>query len=154
MKLHSMKLHIEAARGKISYIYGREVARMIFDREDEVRVALSGTGRVRQVYLGEVLLFTLRMEDGYLLPTLQGAKLIKHAVVIQDDAVPFVRRGKSVMAKSVIDVSPDALPGLEVAVRSRDGETIAVGRLLLSLDEIRSVKRGVAVKVRDSVEKE
>jgi len=148
------ELYLETARGKISYIYGKEAARKIFSDSSKLRVTLSGTGRVRHLYLDDELLFTLRMEDGYLLPTLRGAELISYSVVVSEDAAPFVRRGKSVMAKSVIDLSPDLIPGVEVAVKTKQGEIIAVGRLLLSPEEILSVKRGVAVKVRDAVSRE
>ncbi len=125
------------------------MARRLFRDIDKLKVTLSSTGRVRHVYREDKLIFTLRMEDGYLLPTLKGAELLDQSVTVSKDAAPFIRKGKSVMAKSIVQVSPDILPGLEVAVRTEEGDIIAVGRLLLSADEIMTVRRGVAVKVRD-----
>ncbi|WP_243665589.1 PUA domain-containing protein [Vulcanisaeta sp. JCM 16159] len=61
-----------------------------------------------------------------------------------------MKQGRSVMARFVIDVR-NAVPGDEVAIYSEDGEFLGVGRLLLSKDEVLSVGRGVAVKLRHHV---
>ncbi len=140
------EIYVETIYGKLSYLYGSDVAESVFS--GNVDYVLSSRGRVREVYIGKTLLFTLRVSDGYLLPTLEGSKHIKNVVVVNDDAVPFVKSGKSVIAKSVVYISEDVFPGEEVAVYSRSGELLAVGRLLLSPYEIRSVERGIAVKVR------
>jgi len=142
------KIHRETIIGKLSYLYGREIVEKI-DLED-VKYVLSSTGRVRDVYIKDRLVFTLRMSDGYLLPTIEGCKYVKNSVVVNEEAVPFIKSGRSVIAKSIVDIYGDPIPGEEVKVCSRDGQILAVGRLLLSEDEIRNAKRGIAVKVRHS----
>lgn len=150
MKL-SEKYYVELIYGKLAYLYGSDVARKVLENSKEVKITFSTTGRPRHVYVNNKLLFTLRNSDGYLLPTLEGAKYIKYEVRVREDAVPYVKQGRSVIAKTVTYVTPDARPGYEVKVTSPDGEVLAVGRLLLSPEEVRNVLRGPAVKVRDHV---
>jgi len=128
----------------LAYLYGNEILSRVRDIKVEVSPR---TGRIRRIYVNGELAFTLRMSDGYLIPTLRGAELIGRRVVVASYAVPFIRQGRSVMAKSVVRVD-NANPGSEVAIYSEDGELLGVGTLLLSEEELRSVGRGVAVKVR------
>jgi len=146
----SNRYYVELVYGKLSYLYGKECAEKLC-QEGPVKIVLSSTGRPRHVYVHDVLVFTLRNTDGYLLPTIEGCKYVKYYVKVREDAVPFIKQGRSVIAKTVLDVSDDARPGCEVKVLSPEGEILAVGRLLLSKDEIRTVTRGAAVKVRDHV---
>lgn len=94
---------------------------------------------------------TIRAEDGFFIPSVKGAGLLKKhmkKVVIKDpEVVTLIKRGKSVFAKFV-SKADDILPGEEVAVS--DGKNIiAVGQALLNSKEIKEFERGVAVKVRD-----
>jgi uncharacterized protein with predicted RNA binding PUA domain len=130
-------------KGILTYLYGRE----ILDSIGEVTVEVSSrTGRVRNVYINGELAFTLRMSDGYLVPTLAGARLIRGRVTVASYAAPFIRQGRSVIARSVVKVD-NANPGSEVAVYSGN-ELLGVGTLVLSEEEIRTVGRGIAVKMR------
>ncbi len=147
----SGRYYLELIYGKLAYLYGSDVARKLLEKGSSVRVTFSTTGRPRHIYVGDKLVFTLRNSDGYLLPTLAGAEYVKYQVIVREDAVPYVRQGRSVIAKTVVSVSQDARPGYEVKVTSPEGEVLAVGRLILSLDEVRTVLRGAAVKVRDHV---
>ncbi|MGC8606765.1 MAG: PUA domain-containing protein [Vulcanisaeta sp.] len=134
-------------RGVISYIYGPDVLKRL---SGEFRIEVGKTGGLRRIYLGNKLVFTIRASDGRPLPTLEGARLIDRMVIVSRDAAHFVRQGRSVMAKFVIDVR-NAVPGDEVAIYSEDGELLGVGRLVLSKEEVLSVGRGVTVKLRHHV---
>ncbi len=145
------EIHLETIMGKLSYLYGENIIKYLRENIGKIRLRYTSTGRVRDILIEDKLYFTLRMNDGYLLPTINSAQHIETYVTISDDAVPFVSSGRSVIAKSIIQVYGEPYPGEEVSVRDRSGKVLAVGRLLLSPEEIRSVKRGVAVKVRDHV---
>jgi len=134
-------------RGILSYMYGRNILDKL---SGDLRVDISKTGGLRRIYLGDRLVFVVRANDGRALPTLDGASLIDKVVVVRRDAAPFIKQGRSVMAKFVVDVR-NAVPGDEVAIYSEDGELLGVGRLLLSREEVLSVDRGVVVKVRHHV---
>ncbi|WP_054841874.1 pseudouridine synthase [Vulcanisaeta distributa] len=134
-------------RGVLSYIYGPSILKRL---NGELKIEVSRTGGLRRIYLGDELIFTIRASDGRPLPTLEGARLIDKVVIVSREAAPFVKQGRSVMARFVIDVR-NAVPGDEVAIYSEDGEFLGVGRLLLSKDEVLSVGRGVVVKLRHHV---
>ncbi len=140
------KIARRMAYGLLSYVYGPEVADRVFSSGD-VKCGFSGTGALRRIYLNDKLIFTVRVHDGKPLPTIEGAQFINKIVIVRNDAKPFLKKGRNVMAKSVIDIR-NAIPGDEVVVYSEDGELLCVGRLMLSLEEAKSIGRGVAVKTR------
>ncbi len=101
------------------------------------------------------MLATLRPTDGFFSLTIKGAKrmmeLIKPQrlwVRIQNDAVPFVVKGRSVFAKHVIDTDEDIRPQEEVIVVNGTNEVVAVGKAILSGIEMKAFEKGVAVRVR------
>ncbi|MEM0240765.1 MAG: PUA domain-containing protein [Candidatus Nezhaarchaeales archaeon] len=120
------------------------------------------TGKPRYVYDSEGrLLATVRWGDGFLALTIEGAKLLhKHfkrpklRVVVKSEVRDFIRRGRSVFAKHVIDVDPEIRCGDEVLVVDQEDNLLAVGRAMLSSYEMRAFNSGVAVKVRRGVESE
>jgi len=73
---------------------------------------------------------------------------------IQEEAVPFVAKGRSVFAKHVVDADVEIRPQEEVFVINGNGEVLAVGRALLTGEEMKAFKRGVAVRVRRGVKEE
>ncbi len=151
---------LQKIRSIANYQFGREVGNKLFP--NEVRIVYSKrTGRIRHVYLGEKMLVTLRPTNGLFSLTIAGAKRItEHVrpkrlwVRIQEEAEPFVSKGKSVFAKHVIDVDEEIRPQEEVIVETKKGEVLAVGRALLSGKEMMVFKRGVAVRVRKGVAEE
>ena len=134
-------------RGVISYIYGLDTLRRI---NGNLRIETSRTGGLRRIYLNNELVFVIRANDGRPLPTLSGARFIDKVVIVRREAAPFIKQGKSVMARFIVDIR-NAVPGDEVAIYSEDGELLGVGRLLLSRDEALSVNRGVVAKLRHHV---
>ncbi|MBU2560402.1 hypothetical protein KKA03_05855, partial [archaeon] len=100
------------------------------------------------------LIATLRAHDGFLTLTPEGAmKLLElpspaNRVIVIDDAVEFVRDGKSVFAGFVADADPEMRPYQEVVVVDKSDEFLGTGRALLSGGEMKAFKKGVAVKIR------
>ena len=151
---------LQKIRSIANYQFGRGVGRKLFP--NEVRIVYSKrTGRIRHIYLGEKMLATLRPTDGLFSLTIAGAKrIIEHVkpqrswVRIQEEAEPFVGKGKSVFAKHVIDADEEIRPQEEVIVVTRKGETLAVGRAVLSGKEMKTFRRGAAVRVRKGAAEE
>jgi len=107
------------------------------------------------------MLATLRPTDGLFSLTITGAKrIMEHVkpqrlwVRIQEEAEPFVAKGKSAFAKHVIDADEEIRPQEEVIVVNKKGEVSAVGRAMLSGKEMKTLRRGVAVRVRRGVAEE
>jgi len=60
-------------------------------------------------------------------------------------------KGGNVFCKHVVKVGPNVLPGIDVGVLTSSGELIAIGKALVARPYMLSLKRGVAVKVRQGV---
>ncbi len=100
-----------------------------------------------------------RPRDGLLSPSLAGArrllenvKSLPSIVVVNNDAEKFVKKGKTVFSKYVINADPEIRPQDETFIVNRKRELLAVGRALLSGEEMISFKKGIAVKVRKGVD--
>lgn len=114
------------------------------------------TGRIREVYHDKKLLCTLRIDGGLAISPyfaqilLKNKKFKQNCIEVNDDSEPFVRDGKSVFCKHVTWAGKSILIGADVPVL-HDGQVIAVGKAIVNAEMMGSLKRGVAVKVRDSL---
>jgi 7-cyano-7-deazaguanine tRNA-ribosyltransferase len=112
------------------------------------------TGRIRSIYSGSELISTLRASDGFLTLTPAGAERLlklpspRNRVIVIDDAVEFVKDGKSLFAGFVKESDPEIRPYQEVVVVDGKDEFLGTGRALLNSGEMQSFKKGVAVKIR------
>ncbi|MEE8401248.1 MAG: PUA domain-containing protein, partial [Candidatus Hydrothermarchaeaceae archaeon] len=120
----------------------------------DVSVQWARTGRIRRIYSGDEVIATLRAHDGYLILTPPGANRLlnlpfpKNRVVATDDAVEFVRDGKSLFAGFVAGSDPEIRPYQEVIVVDKEDRFLGTGRTLLNSREMEAFERGVAVKIR------
>ena len=139
------------------YQFGRDAGTKLFP--DTVRIVYSrNTGKIRHIHLKEKLLATLRPTTGLLILTVAGAKrLVREVnplrcwVKVDDDAESFVKKGRSAFAKHVINADPEIRPNEEVVVINRTNNVLAVGRAMLSGEEMTHFSRGIAVRVRRGV---
>jgi len=136
------------------YQFGRGAGENLFPGNITV-VFSKRTGQIRHIYLEGKLLATLRPRDGLLSLAIDGAKRLMEGVIVtrawvqvQEDAVDFVKKGGDLFARHVVDVGEELRPGEEVVVLDKNKRVIAVGRTMLSGDEMKEFKRGVAVRVR------
>jgi predicted RNA-binding protein (TIGR00451 family) len=136
------------------YQFGKGVGAKLFPRN--VKISYSKrTGRIRYVHLDGKRLATLRPTDGLFSLSIEGAKRIvensrsaKCFVTVQNDVSQFIVEGGDVFAVHVVKADDEVRPKDETIVLDEDGKVLAVGRAALSGEEIKSFKRGVAVKVR------
>ncbi len=73
---------------------------------------------------------------------------IKYSLIVSNEAEPFIRDGKSIFSKFVLELDDDIRAQDEVLVLNEERELIAIARAVLSAKEIREFKRGVAAKNR------
>jgi len=145
---------LQKIRSIADYQFGKGVGKELFP--DDVKILYSkGTGRIRYVYLGETRLATLRPTNGLFSLSITGAKRIMENVkplrlwvMVGEEAALFVKKGRSVFAKHVSDADEEIRPMEEVIVISEGGEVLAVGKAILTGEEMKAFKKGVAVKVR------
>jgi len=136
------------------YQFGKGVGSELFP--DNVEVSYSKrTGRIRYVHFGGRRLVTLRPTDGLFSLSIAGAKRItkskrsaKCVVTVQNDVSKFIAEGGDVFAAHVVKADDAIRPKDEAIVVDEDSKILAVGRAVLSGEEMKAFKTGVAVKVR------
>ncbi|MGD2248929.1 MAG: tRNA guanosine(15) transglycosylase TgtA [Candidatus Methanofastidiosia archaeon] len=140
----------------VVYQFGKK-AGSLFGHGD-TRVVHGSTGKIRHVYKDDVLLATLRPMDGLFVLTFEGAELLhrvlpypERRVVVDEEAVPFVKEGKDVFAKFVLKIDGDLRAYEEVLTVDDNDTLLGVGKLLLSPVEVKAFTRGVAVQSRRGV---
>jgi len=138
------------------YQFGNGIGKELFP--DGATFQLSRTKRVRQVFQSGNRIATARAKDGFFTLSIEGASVIhrllpgkKLRVVISEEAVPFVEKGKTAFIKHVVEIDPELRAGEEVLVTDEADRLLATGQLLLSPAEILALDSGAAVDVRVGV---
>ena len=148
---------LQKIRSIAEYQFGKNTGKKLFP--NTVKIAYSkNTGKIRHIHLQEELLATLRPTTGLLILTVAGAKHFVQEVnpprcwvKINDDAEPFVMKGRSAFAKHVIDADPTIRPNTEVIVINKKSKVLAVGRAILTGTEMKQFNKGMAIRVRRGV---
>ncbi len=149
---------LEKLQRVADYQFGKGAGKILF-KEGEISWKRSKeTGKIRYIYRDNQLLLSLIPSSGLFTLTIKAAKiLLEHfktprlRVIVNEDAEPFIKRGRSVFSKFVVDNDPEIRPGDEVIIVNKKDEILAVGRAVLAGVELLSFRRGVAVKTRKSV---
>jgi len=138
--------------------FGKSASKILLDRNVEI-VKSRKTDKIRNVYVDDCHILSMRAEDGMFTLKIDGARLLhrffrypKLRVIVKDDAVPFVREGKSVFAKFIVDCDAELRPFDECLIVDEKDNLLAVGRTLLNRDEMLSFNYGVAAKTREAVD--
>lgn len=141
-------------RSVADYQFGKGIGAELFPENAEI-VRSKRTGRIRYVYFDGKRLATLRPTDGLFSLSIAGAKRIvenansaKCLVAVRDDVSKFITEGGNVFAKHVVKADGDIRPKDEVIAVDERGEVLAVGRAVLSGEEMVAFTRCIAVKVR------
>jgi 7-cyano-7-deazaguanine tRNA-ribosyltransferase len=140
--------------GVANYQFGKGAGAALF--AGGIRVACSKrTGRIRHIFREGKLIATLRPKDGYLALTIEGGLLIlsgmkqpPNLVAVQDDVADFIKAGGDVFAKHVVRADENLRPAEEVIVTNQEGILLGTGKAVLSGNDMKFFKRGVAVRVR------
>jgi 7-cyano-7-deazaguanine tRNA-ribosyltransferase len=136
--------------------FGCDTSGILIDGDVKI-IKSRKTGKIRNIFCnGQHILsmrasdglFTLKLDGGYKLKKLKYPKL---RVVVEDDAVSFIKDGKSVFAKFVKDCDPELRPLDECIIVDRKDNLLAVGRCLMIREEMLSFNYGIAVKTRESI---
>lgn len=149
---------LERIRSVADYQFGKGVGVKLFPRNVEVQYS-KRTGRIRYIYLNGKRLATLRPTDGLFSLSIEGAKrIVKNAsdsakcfVIVKNEVSEVIADGGDVFAAHVVKADRELRPKDEVIVLDENCKVLAVGRAILSGEEMESFKVGVAVKVRRGV---
>ncbi len=144
------------ARAVADMQFGPGAADALLDGEVEL-VTSRRTGKLRNVIVDGQHVLSMRAHDGMFTLKAPGARRLHGAweaprlrVVVDEEAVAFVREGRSVFAQFVTEADEALRPGDEVLVVGPGDELLAMGRTLLNRREMLSFQRGVAVRIRET----
>ena len=73
---------------------------------------------------------------------------LRYMVVLKDEAEEFVRAGRSIFSKFIIDLDNNIRAEDEIFVLNEEKELIAIAKAIISAREMREFKRGVAASNR------
>lgn len=154
MVLARLEETLKRIRSVADYQFGKGVGTALFPEDVEI-VYSQRTGRIRYVYLGGDRLATLRPTDGLFSLSIAGARRIAESgcsvncfVIVQNEVSEVIADGGDVFAAHVVKADCGIRPKDEVIVIGINGKILAVGKAVLSGEEMKVFKRGVAVKVR------
>lgn len=145
---------LQRIRSVADYQFGKGIGKALFPRT--VKIIFSRkTHRIRYIYLDDERLATMRPTDGFFSLSIFGAKRItcirqraRCFVTVQNDVAHFIAEGGDVFAKHVKTADDEIRGKDEVIILDEKHKLLAVGRAVLSSEEMMAFKRGVAVKVR------
>ncbi len=116
-------------------------------------------GRIKNVILDGEHILSMRHYDGFFTLKEGGARRLWKEfsppdlrIEVVEDSVEFNRQGKSVFSKFVSSISSDLRPGDEALVVDKEDDLVAVGRIFLNEEEIDTLDKGLAARVRDGFE--
>ena len=142
------------AKAVSRYQFGLEATEALFRGKVELVIS-KNTGKIRNVISDGEHVLSMRAGDGLYSLKKEGADRIVAAVPapfmrvrVMEDAVPFVSEGKNVFCQFVLECDEELRPMEEVIVTGNNDKVVATGRMMLVAEEIRSFKKGIAVKVR------
>jgi conserved protein with predicted RNA binding PUA domain len=141
-------------RSIADYQFGKGVGAQLFPDKIEIQYS-PRTGRIRFINLNGERLATLRPTDGVLSLSLKAAQIMaqktpfaKCFVTVKNEVSKFIAAGGDVFAVHVVKVDAEVGAKDEVIILDEDGQVLAVGRTMLSSEEMKVFKTGVAVKIR------
>jgi 7-cyano-7-deazaguanine tRNA-ribosyltransferase len=140
--------------------FGKGAADVLMDGTVEL-VTSKRTGKLRNVIVDGEHVLSMRAHDGMYTLKVAGARKLHAAwasprlrVIVDEDAAPYARDGKSVFTQFVVDADDGLRPGDEVLVVDQADQLLAVGRTMLNRRDMLSFEKGMAAKVRQGTESE
>jgi 7-cyano-7-deazaguanine tRNA-ribosyltransferase len=137
--------------------FGNNASKILFDNDINI-VKSKKTEKIRNIYCNEKHILSMRAGDGLFTLKIEGAKKLHKSlkypnlrVVIEEDAIPFIKEGKSVFAKFIIDCDKNIRPYDECIIVDKDDSFLGNGRCLLNQIEMMNFNYGMAVKVREHI---
>ncbi|KAA0009861.1 MAG: hypothetical protein FE041_05570 [Thermoplasmata archaeon] len=153
----SKDFDVRKIKSVANYQFGKGAGEALFKGEIKI-IKSKSTGKIRNVICDEKHVVSMRASDGFFTLKAEGGKRLhsffsppKMRVFVTNDAIPFIKEGKNVFAKFVIDACKELRPYDETLVVSEDDELIAVGQCLLNREEMLDFERGIAVKTREAI---
>ena len=146
--------NVQKLKHTIDTLFGHGISKNL-PKSIEIKISKK-TGRIRNVNHDGKLLFTPRSDGGLAITRycaklfLKSKKFRENCIEINAESRPFVEEGKSVFCQHVVTCGNNIKIGADVPVLYKN-KIIGVGKAVLSSSMIIDQKRGVAIKIRDSL---
>ena len=148
-------------KGISDYQFGKEITDILFDDINHIHIKRSPkTDKIRYIYYKDNLILVLRPTNGFFTLTLFSAeKIIKKTtapklrVIVLNDISEFIKKGRNVFCKHVVDIDEELRPLDEVIVVNQDDELLGIGKLKVPVSYVKSFSIGIAVNIRKGVYK-
>ena len=143
------------------YQFGSDLTRILFDDITNIRFERSpNTDKIRYVFNKNRLLLTLRPNNGFFTLSLLAAEKIigktsapTMRVVVLNEISEYIKQGRNVFCKHVVDVDKNLRPLDETIVVNQDDELLAIGKLKLPVPYVKAFSNGIAVNIRKGIYK-
>ena len=150
-------LDLARVKAVSDYQFGKGANDLLMDGKVEL-VKSKNTHKIRNVLVDGEHVLSMRAPDGFFSLRPPGAKRLMKGfasprlrVMVAEDSEAFNREGKNVFCHFVKDCDPGIVPMDEVMVVSESDALLAVGRALMTREEMLAFKKGLAVRVREGV---
>ena len=158
---HDLLITLRKVKAICDYQFGPLITDVLFDNNNNIHIEFSkNTGRMRHIYDQENLLLNFRPTNGFFTLSLFSAKKIITSVpkpilrvIVQNEISEFIKKGRNVFCKHIIDIDDNLRALDEVIVVNQKDELLAIGKLMFPVPYLRSFKRGIAVNVRRGIDK-
>ncbi len=138
-----------------------EVIRAVFKYQYGVDVDVSELrwevkrGIPRKIYRGETYIGLIRYEDGFFVPSVDGAKWLvalipspRTRIVVDEDGREAIEKKRSPLTDHVLDSDPEMRPNMEIIIVDENDNVLATGKATLTPREIAEIPHVPAAKVR------
>ncbi|MFX1410604.1 MAG: PUA domain-containing protein [Promethearchaeota archaeon] len=154
-------LDLRKVKGISYYQFGTDITDILFDDVKNIYIKRSRkTNRIRYIYYRDDLLLTLKPNNGFFTLSifsakkiLENSKIPRLRVIVLNDISEFIKKGRNVFCKHVLDIDNNLRPFDEVIAVNEDDELLAVGRLKIPVPYIKSFSSGVAINIRKGIYK-
>jgi len=154
-------LGLRQIKGISDYQFGKKITDILFDEIDQIKLVRSpNTNKIRYVYYDNNLLLTLRPTNGFFTLTLYSARKIinninppKLRVIVLNEISEFIKKGRNVFCKHIVEIDEKVRPFDEVIVVNQDDELLGIGKLKVPVSYAKSFSRGIAVNIRKGIYK-
>ncbi|MBY8984018.1 MAG: pseudouridine synthase [Candidatus Lokiarchaeota archaeon] len=158
---NTLILGLRQVKAISDYQFGKGITNLLFKDINSIRIERSSaTQKIRYIFLENNLILTLRPNNGFFTLSIHSARIIinnfgapKLRVVVLNEISEFIKKGRNVFCKHVVDIDENLRPLDEVIVVNQDDELLAIGRLKLPKIYVKSFSSGIAVNVRKGVYK-
>jgi len=149
-------LELRRIKSIADFQFGKGSGDVLFPDNIEIERSKE-TKRIRFIYLDNERVCSFRVQDGYLILSILGGAMLHQKgfgfkVKANLEAESFIRKGKTLFAKHVIEADSRISVKDEVIIVNSKNEYIGIGTAKLSGHLMIDMKNGVAVETRKGVE--